>query len=134
MQSKFPSLSKVVPSSALFVSLYILEVSALVIAMAVHKKGERLLLAFMATPAGVIAIVAVALLVISICVILLQLRNSPYPWTQWLAAHLVLNLCSVVLVLATTEVVIRLYTVDGIEAPMFANTTLLVAAYRGILQ
>lgn len=96
------------------------------------KKGERLLPAFLATPAGFVLIAAVALLVISISVILRQLRSIPYTWTKWVTAHLVLNLCSVVFVLIIAEVVIRVFAVDSIEAPIFANTVLRPRSWESV--
>jgi hypothetical protein len=132
MKSNSPCLSAVVPSPILLASLYGLEFSALITAMGVYKKGERLLQPFLMTPAGIVLMAGVALLVISVSAILLQLRNSPPPWTKWLTAHLVLNLCSVAVMLAAAEGISRIFAVSTPAGPVFANTLLLPRSWQNL--
>src|SRR5262245_21025790 len=90
--------SAVVPSAVFLLSLYVLEFSAVIIAMAVYEKGDRSLSAFFVAPAGFVLIAAVLLLIISVSVILFQLRKSPSSWKRCITAHPVLNLGSVLAV------------------------------------
>jgi|SoiMetStandDraft_2_1073263.scaffolds.fasta_scaffold03231_2 hypothetical protein len=132
MNSNSQRLPTIVPSTSLVASLYVLEFSALITAIAIYKKGEKLLLTFLATPAGWVLVVAVFALVTLSFLILLQLRNGPASWAKQFTAHLVLNLCSVALMLATAEVLIRVFTVSTAAGPMFANTLLLPRSWESV--
>jgi GDSL-like Lipase/Acylhydrolase family len=119
-------------STVIFMSLYMLEFSALLIGMAVYKKGDRSLLNFLVAPPGFVFLFAVLLLATSALVIVRRLRNGLPPATKGLIAPLILNLWSVGLILATAEVVIRLFTVGTPTGQMFASTPMLPRSWESV--
>jgi len=132
MNSNSQRLPTIVLRTSLVASLYLLEFSALITAVAIYKKGEKLLLTFLATPAGWVLVVGVFALVTLSFLILRQLRNGSASWAKQLTAHLILNLCSVALMLATAEVLIRVFTVSTAAGPMFANTLLFPRSWENV--
>ena len=132
MKSHALRLSVVMPSTTLLVSLYVLEFSGLLAAMAIYKKGDRSLLAFSASPAGLVLLLAVVALATSILVIVHTLRTRPSYRARWFATNLVFNLSSVILALAAAEAFIRLFSVSTSAGPMFANTLLLPRSWESV--
>src|SRR5262245_29323695 len=104
-------MSVVMPSSLAFISLYVLELCGLIAAMAIYKKSDRPLLDFLASQAGVVCVLAVLGLVTSALGIVYILRKAAPPKTKHLCATLILNLWSVIVVLATAEAIIRAWSV-----------------------
>jgi hypothetical protein len=113
------------PSIFVLASLYVLEFSTLLITMAIYKKSDRALLPFLVSQAGVVFLFAILALVISVIVIVHLLRNTARPVTKRFAPTLLLNLWSVIIVLVSSEVIIRMFAVSTPDGPMFANTLLL---------
>jgi hypothetical protein len=111
--------------TAIFVSLYMLEFSVLLIGMAIYKKGDRSLQNFLGDPAGFVFLFAVLLLATSTLFIVHRIKNGLPPSTKRFIAPLILNLWSVGLTLTTAEVIIRVFTINTPSGPVFANTRLL---------
>lgn len=124
MKPNSSRLAAFVPSTILFVSLYVLEFAALLIAMAIYKKGERSFPAFIASPAGFVFLVAVLALVTSTLVIVNLFRSHRPSIKTRFAVLLVLNMFSIVLAAAIAEAVIRVFAVSTPAGTMFANTLL----------
>jgi hypothetical protein len=120
------------PSTTLLLYLYVLEFSGLLAAMAIYKKGDRSLLAFSASPAGLVLLLAVVALATSILVIVHTLRTHPSYRARWFATNLVFNLSSVIFALAAAEAFIRLFSVSTSAGPMFANTLLLPRSWESV--
>ena len=113
------------PNTLALASLYVLEFSVLLFGIAIYKKSDRPLLDFLPSPAGVVLVFAVLGLVTSALGIIYMLRKTAGPKTTHLYATLVLNLWSVIVVVATAEAIIRAWAVSTPEGPMFASTLLL---------
>ena len=130
MKSNSPRLAAAVPSATLLVSLYVLEFSALLSGMAIYKRGGRPLLVFLPTHAGFVFIFAALAVASSILVIIHLVRKDVLAGSKQFALTLTLNLWSVGFVLATAEVIIRVFSVSGPAGPMFANTLLLPRSWE----
>src|SRR5262245_26777801 len=125
MKSNSPRLADAVPSSSLLVSLYMLESSALLSCIAIYKRGDIPLLVFLSTHAGLVFILAALVVASSIFLIVRLVRKDLLAGSKQFGLTLALNLFSVVFVVATAEVTIRLFSVSTPAGPMFANTLLL---------
>src|SRR4029077_5923404 len=99
--------------------------SAVLTAMTIYKKSESPFTAFLASRAGFIFLVAVLALVISSLVVVYQVRSRFLYNTKQVVATVVLNIWSVLLLLLTAEIVIRAFTVNTPEGPMFAGRLVL---------
>jgi hypothetical protein len=117
------------PRGDLFVALYGLECSAVLIAMAMYKKGERPLLAFLTTHSGAALVVGMLALTTSTFVILRLAGARGGGGERQFAPTVFLNLGSVILVLATAEVVIRVSAVSTPAGPEFGNTLLVLRSW-----
>ena len=118
------------PNSLALISLYVLELCGLITAMAIYKKSDRPLLDFLASQAGVVCVFAVLGLVTSALGIVYILRKTARPKIKQLYATFVLNLLSVIIVLATAEIFIRAWAVSTPAGPLFANTVLLPRSWE----
>jgi hypothetical protein len=125
-----PDLSTGIPGAVALACLYALEFSALLASMAMYKKSDRPLLAFLVSQAGVVFLLAVLASVVSALVIVHLLRNTAPPRRKHFSGILVLNLWSVILVLVTAEVVIRVFAVNTPAGVVFANTLLLPRSWE----
>ena len=119
-------------SAILFVLLCFLESSALVVALAIYKKGDRSLSVFLASPAGFIFIVAVVVLAASALIISYLRRRDLRREKRRFAAMVVLNLWSVILALAAAEILIRLNIDNTPAGPEFADTLLLPQSWQDV--
>ena len=106
------------------VSLFAVELSALLVSMAITRKGHRSILAFSASYHGAVLLVATLVLALASVVAIHEIRARRSGGFGWLAASLVLNAGSIAVGFTTAEVVIRLFAVDGPEGPVFGNTAL----------
>jgi hypothetical protein len=130
MKSNSPRLADAVRSSSLLVSLYVLESSALLSCMAIYKRGDRSLLGFLSTHAGLVFILAALVAASSIFFIIRLIRKDLLAGSKQFGLTLALNLFSVVFVVATAEVIVRLFSVSTPAGPMFANTLLLPRSWE----
>src|SRR5262245_13773383 len=94
-------LSTTIPAAVALTCLYALEFSVLLASIAIYKKSDRPLQAFLGSQAGVIFLLAVLASVISALVIVHLLRNAAPPKKKHFSGILVLNLCSIILMLVT---------------------------------
>ena len=113
-------------------ALYLLEAAAALVALAFYKKGDRPLSSFLTHPAGLVFLVAAAVLVATLLVLVRWLRRQPPPRARRLAAPLLLNLMSLGIGCATAEGAIRVLSVDTPEGPVFANTVLLPRSWESV--
>jgi hypothetical protein len=119
----------VLSSALLLFSLYAVELSALAIALALYKRGERSLAEFSASPAGMLggaAVVVCAAAALTALAVALRGRTRGLR----VGAVLAYNLWSVALSLATAEVIIRIFTVNELADSYFANTLLLPRSWQ----
>lgn len=130
MKSNSPRLTAVLPSAILLVSLYILELAALLSAMAIYKRGDTPLLVFLPTHAGFVFIFAALTVASSIFVIIRLIRKNVLAGAKQFALTLTLNLWSVVFMLAAAELIIRVFSVSAPAGPIFANTLLLPRSWE----
>lgn len=140
MKSNLSRPPSTIPIALIFGSLYLVEFSALLAAVGIYKKGDRPVLVFLQSQAGFVVLVAVLVLVTSTLLIICLLRKDTVTRTKAFGRVLILNLWSVVMVLLTAELVIRLFAVITPAGTMFANTLLLprnweqfAARHQGIL-
>jgi len=117
-------------SALLLVSLYAIEISACLIALAFYKKGERPFLAFATTPAGLVLGVSVIALAVAALAAGALVRSGCLRGKQRVGAVLAYNLWSVALSVVTAEVIIRTFTVNLLAGPSFANTLLLPRSWE----
>src|SRR5262245_9311406 len=92
---------------ALFVSLYVLESSLLVLLLAIYKKGEKPFLAFLNGSSGIVFVIAALLVLASTMVIAGVFRNTHPSHARWLGATFALNVWAVVITFVVSEGVIR---------------------------
>lgn len=92
--------------------LYVLECSALLVAMGVYKKGKRSVLVFLSTPFGFV---------------------SPTPMARPFAFSVVLNASSLFIGVVIAEFFIRVFTVNTPAGPEFANTLLLPRSWESVV-
>lgn len=117
---------------ALGCSLYALEFSAFVTALALYRKSGRPLREFFVTQVGFVFLASVVVLVISSLIIVYLLRSRfPFGIRQF-APALLFNVWSVFVLLAVAEVVIRLFTVSTPVGAMFANTLLFPRSWEDV--
>jgi len=107
-----------------------MEFSALLIAMAVYKKGDRPLTVFLASHVGFVLVLACVALVTSTLATIRLFRQHVVTGKNGFAPSLGLNLLSVILVLVTAEVVIRVFAVNTPAGVVFANTLLLPRSWE----
>jgi GDSL-like lipase/acylhydrolase family protein len=124
----------------LLVYLYVLELALLVVLVAMHKKGEKPILAFLNGSSGLVFIIGVAVLVICFAAVVHECRNDRPEYGKSATAVFALNIWSVFLMFAVCEAAIRMFAVSTPPGPVFANTLLLprkwdetAARYRAIL-
>lgn len=138
--SRLRDCERVRPGVVALVSIYVLEFSALIGWLAFYKKSDRALPVFLVSAAGSVFLFALVILAISSFVLVHQFRARSSSKRKEITAAVVLNVWSVILLVATTEVTIRALAVSTPGGPMFANTLLLprdwksfAARNRGIL-
>lgn len=119
--------------SLFFACLWVLELSLLLIFMALHKKGEKPLLVFLYGSSGIVFVAGVFVLVMSAIVIASVIRNGRRSHAKSLSATFALNLWSVVLVLLVPEAVIRVFAVNTPAGPVFADTPLLPQRWENVV-
>ena len=108
-------------TNRLLVALWFVEGSALLLALALYKRGNHPLAAFVRSPAGAELIAAaIALAASAVWVGLVARRDRAQ-----IAPSLALNLASIALAAGAAELVIRLFAVETPDGPSFANTRLL---------
>jgi GDSL-like Lipase/Acylhydrolase family len=130
MKSNSSGLSAAIPSVPILGSLYIIEFSLVLTAMAIYKRGDRPLFVFLLSHAGIVFLFAVLALITSALVIVLLLRKGVPAGSYRFAPTLVLNLWSVILIFAAAEIVIRVSLVNTPTGPKFANTLLLPRSWE----
>jgi len=112
-------------------ALYVLELSAVLVALALYKRGARPPLVFLAAPAGRVVLVAVPAIAASALVIVHQLRRS-VPGRASFAATLTLNLLSVLLMFCTAEGFVRVFATTTPAGPAFAGTLLFPRSWENV--
>jgi hypothetical protein len=130
MNPKSAGLSTVMPNAAALAFFYILEFSALVVGVAIYKKSDRPLLAFLESQAGIVLVIGVLGLVIAALGIAYTLQKKACCSPKHIYVTLLLNLWSVIIVVASFEVVIRISAVATPAGPSFANTVLLPRSWE----
>jgi hypothetical protein len=125
---------------ALPLLLYALESLFLLTAVAAYKKAGRPLHVFLTTWSGRAAVVGVLALVAVLFILFRGLRQHQ-DWKRSLLPVAALNVFSIALALASSEIMIRVFAVDSLQGPTFAGTLLLprsweklAARNRAILQ
>ena len=108
--------------------LWVLEGSALIVALAIYKKGAHPFATFLRSPAGLAAIAAVLALAASTAMIFWLARAD----RARIDEILVLNLASLVLAVSTAELMIRVLAIETPEGRMFAGTLLLPRPWEEI--
>src|SRR5439155_10926609 len=108
-------------TNQLLVALWFVEGSALLLALALYKRGNHPLAAFVRSPAGAELIAAAIALAASALWVGLVARAD----RAQIAPSLALNLASIALAAGAAELAIRLFAVETPEGPTFANTRLL---------
>jgi hypothetical protein len=127
-----PGQPVVAPSNVILISLYVLEFSALLTAMAIYKKGERPIQIFLASSAGFVFTFAILASVTSTIVIIYLFRNRVRRQTKQFAMTLILNLWTAILAIGSAEAVMRVFAISTPAGPIFANTLLLPRSWEGV--
>jgi len=120
------------PIDIFLISLYVLEFSASLTAIAIYKKGERPIQIFFAGSAGCVFIFAAVALVISTATIIYLFRKRVASGAKSFSMALILNLWTIVLAISTTEAVIRVFTISTPVGQMFAHTLLLPRSWETV--
>jgi hypothetical protein len=116
-----------IPAGSSFVlgCVYVVEACALVVALMLHRQGDRALPAFVAAPAGLLGIAALLGLTAAMVALVYGVRRLPPPRFRRLAVPLVVNVGSILLVLGVAEAVVRGLATSTIQGPVVAGTVLL---------
>jgi hypothetical protein len=116
-----------IPAGSSFVlgCVYVVEACALVVALMLHRQGDRPLRAFVAAPAGLVGIAALLGVTAAVVALVYGIRRLPPPRFRRLAVPLVVNVGSVLLVLGVAEAIVRALAVTTIQGPVVAGTVLL---------
>ena len=109
----------------LLVGAHAVEVSVLVAALTLYRRGDRGLRAFLAAPVGWACLIALLVLVVSVPLLVYLARLLPPPRMRRLTALVVLNLFSVTLAFGVAEAIVRVLATPAIQGPVFAGTVLL---------
>jgi hypothetical protein len=112
-----------VHGTRLLLSLFVAELAALLAAMALCRRGDRSLQAFLTAPSGLGLAVAVLLLVGATLLVvreIYRLRAGP----RRLVATIALNLWAVILAFGGAEAVVRVFAIDTPEGLVFASASL----------
>ncbi len=112
-------------SALLLVCLYLVEVCALVFVLTRQRQGDRSLEAFLAAPAGLVCLIALAALAGALIALIYSLRLVLAHGTRGLAVPLVLNLGSLMLIVGVAEAIVRQLVRPTIRGPVVAGTVLL---------
>jgi hypothetical protein len=112
------------PSILLAILLYVAETAAGLSALAIYKKGARPWASFLGMPAGRILIAASLTLAVAVLSIVQLHRTSPKLARRFLPTALV-NVVSVVLMLALLEISLRVAATTGVAGPMVAHVALM---------
>jgi hypothetical protein len=131
---------RTVRPGALLLLLYALESLFLLSAVAAYRKGDRPLHEFLTTWSGRAALVGTLALAAGLLVLIRGLRQNQ-DWKQSLLPVAVLNVWSIALMLASSEIAIRVFAAESLYGTTFAGTLLLprsweklAARNRAILQ
>src|SRR5215813_9415939 len=104
--------------------LYVVELAALLSALALQRRGDRSLTIFLASPAGWIGMAGLLALAVSVVVLVALARRVPAPRGRHLAGAIVINLCSVTLAFGVAEALVRLLATSTIQGTVVGRTVL----------
>jgi hypothetical protein len=118
----------------LLASLFLGESSILVLAMALYMKGERRFSVFVSSKPGAAFLVAVAVLVLACAVIARQYVMSKRSQSNPFRKIVMMNLVTVILLLLTVEITIRISARSSKEGARILNTVLLPKQWEKVAQ
>ncbi len=109
----------------LFAALFLLESSIAAMAMLMHRKGERPFAVFLSSRPGIAFLIAIAAFFIAGWVIVHQYHLA----SQWARVHhfrlnVAMNLVTVLLILITGELVVRVGSQSSEDREVFGNVVL----------
>jgi hypothetical protein len=109
----------------LFAALFLLESSIAAMAMLMHRKGERLFAVFLSSRPGIAFLIAIAAFFIAGWVIVHQYHLA----SQWARLHhfrlnVAMNLVTVLLILITGEIIVRVGSQSSQDKEVFGNVVL----------
>src|SRR5262245_18644770 len=120
---------RTVRPGALPLLLYAFESLLLLTAVAAYKKAGRPLQVFVTTWSGRAALCG-ALALVAVLVILIRGLRQRQDWQRSLLPVAALNVFSIALACASSEIMIRAFSVDSIQGTSFAGTLLLPRSWE----
>lgn len=117
-------------SAVLVASLYLLELAAVLAALALYKKNGRPLGDFLHHSAGTVFLAALAMMAVSLPLLVGAVRIIPPPRGRLVAAPVFLNLLSLVVAFTTAEIALRLLSKRTPAGTTFGSTLLLPRSWR----
>ena len=112
--------------------LLVAEFGVLLGGLAVYRKGERSIGAFLAGPAGW-ACAGAFLIVATMCVVIAyHVRTHSAPRARWFSVAVLSSFCSVGMAVAGGEVVARLAASNDADGPVLASTRLLPRSWESV--
>ncbi len=124
----------VTPNVALLVSLYTFELSVASLMLAIPRLGDKTnLVSLLPSPLGLLCLTASLLCAASSTVIAQQYAKSRGDGSRQFGLTVMLNLVPVVILLATGELVIRIFSVQTPHGPVFMNVSLLPKNWHDVV-
>lgn len=116
--------------SLLLAALYAAELAVLLMALGLHKRGERPAMAWIATAPGVVfAIGFLVLLVASVCITREYVRSRRAAGSRF-GLVVAMNLITVALIMIPVDIALRVLARPTPDAPSFGNTILLPRSWE----
>jgi hypothetical protein len=109
----------------LLASLFLLELSIVVMPMAMYMKGDRPFMVFLSSNPGVVFLVAIAVSLLAGAVIIDQYLASTRAPSRHFSSIVMMNLVTVILVMSTVEITLRATSGSSSEGETFLSKALL---------
>ncbi len=123
---------RISPPTLLLAALFALEGCALVSVLAMHRRGERELLAFLGRPPGVALIAALCGVVGAAALVVALFRRTPAPAARRLKLAAAANLLSVVAAFGVVEAGVRALAIERPGTATFGSTVLLPRSWDDV--
>jgi hypothetical protein len=111
-------------------SLYLAELTAVLILLALYKRNGRPFGDFLHHSAGRVFLVALGMMAVALLLIVGAVRSLPPPRGRVVATPVLLNVLSLLVAFATAETALRLLSKNTAAGTTFGNTLLLPRSWR----
>ena len=116
----------------LLASLFLLELSVAVIAMAMYMKGERPFFLFLSSKPGMVFVMMVGAALIAIVLLMVQYQANTRSQSSHFRLIVTMNIVTVMLILITGEMATRMLSRSSIEGEKLGGAVLLPKSWRAL--